>query len=144
MDQELKQEFEKIDRRFADNDRNFEFLVKTVKDGFDHVEATMATKDELRQLATTTKDELRQVAATMATKDDLRQLSTSTKDEINQMRLEMEDGFSTQRAETKFIKEKLESVDEKVDRLFRTETEDVEALMIDMEKVKRQLAVASK
>lgn len=141
MDQELKQEFEKIDRRFADNDRNFEILVKAVRDGFDHVEATMATKDELRQMSISTKDELRQMSATMATKDELRQLSISTKNEINQMRLEMEDGFSTQRAETKFIKEKLELVDQKVDRLFRTETEDVEALMIDMEKVKRQLAI---
>lgn len=117
MDQDIKKEFENISQKFTEE---IGLLAIAVKEGFDHIETTMATKDELRQ-----------VAATMEAK-------TAT------LENKMDAGFSSVHSEIHSINEKLSRMDTKIDRLYRTETGDIEAVMLDVENIKRQMAVAGK
>lgn len=96
-----------------------------IKNGFAEL------KNELTAFKNVVDNRLGRIEATMATKD-----------ELNQLRLDMNDQFASQHSETRAIQEKLLVMDGKIDRLFRTESEDIEAVAMDLEMVKRQLVLA--
>ncbi|MEK7189427.1 MAG: hypothetical protein AAB666_00400 [Patescibacteria group bacterium] len=109
----------------------FEELARMVAEGFQSIEERMATKDDLKNFAT--KDDLKN----FATKDDLKILEKM-----------MEDGFSSLRSELSTIRKDLVRLEEKIDQLAKTETEDVSAAYTDIadlrkrvEKLERQLQV---
>lgn len=105
-----------------------------IKNGFAEL------KNELTAFKNAVDNRLGRIETTMATKDEIAKLAT--KDELNQLRLDMNDQFASQHSETRAIQEKLLIMDGKIDRLFRTESEDIEAVAMDLERVKRQLVLA--
>ncbi len=115
MDQEIKQEFEKMNHEFEE-------LARMVAEGFQSIEERMATKEDLKAFAT--KEDLK----AFATKEDLKQLENR-----------MEEGFSSLRSELSTVRKDLARIEAKVDRLARTESEDVSAAYGDIEDLKKRV-----
>lgn len=110
MDQDIKNEFENISKKFTEEIGS---LARAVKEGFDDVDQRFEG-----------------IETTMATKSELNQLRSATNA-----------GFASQQLEISLVQEKLTVLDDKMDKLYRMETEDMRVLDLDMKKVKQQLAL---
>jgi len=120
----------------AEIKKEFDDLAVMIKQGFDDFELRMATKEDLKNFVT--KEDLKN----FATKDDIKNLATRDDLKNTELNLErkMEEGFSSIRAELKLIKERLSAIESSVAQLTKTETEDVGAIIQDIETIKKRVA----
>lgn len=86
------------------------------------------TKKEFEDLTQIIAESFNQIEEKMATKEDLKILENK-----------MDEGFSSLRSELREIKDQVAGLEERLSRLFKTETEDVSAFYKDVEEIKARL-----
>ncbi len=118
MDQEIRKEFDE--------------LTLIIRDSFGELESRMATKEDLQEV----KSDVRNL------KEDLQEVKSDlqhTGGELKEMRVEMETGFASVHAELADIKTQIRDLDNRMEKLFKVETEDVSAFYRDFTELKRRV-----
>ena len=93
------------------------------------------TKKEFEELTLIIRDSFGELESQMATKADLQE----TNDNLKMLNAKVDAGFASLHAELAEIKIKIRDLDDRMEKLFKTETEDVSAFYRDFTELKRRV-----